>query len=242
MMRTETNRDIVKLLVQHGTALNIKNKDGKYPLQLALEAGKLDLIFEMRQQIKSIPGYQNVMGHSLKIDLKRYTPDQVRSFLDQLGLRQTITHLTFEGGNLNEVLQISGMVENLQGLAVPKYNMGIQGLTQIIAQHQHLVSLDASENNLGDNGIAMIAQGFKSLEELNVVRNIVTPVGAQALFSLPNLTSLSLRGNNIGDAGTQAIATSPQMANLTSLDLRDNYIGKDAQSMLRERFGNRVAF
>ena len=192
-------------MLQPGAALNIKNNDGKYPLQLALEAGKLDLIFEMRQQIKEIPGYQNVMGHSLKIDLKRYTPDQVRSFLDQLGLRQTITHLTFEGGNLNDVLQISGMVQNLQWLAVPKYNMGIQGLTKIIAQHPHLVSLDASGNSLGDNGMAMIAQGLKSLEELNVAKNNVTLVGAQVLSTMQGLTSLNLMDNTISDAVKQQL-------------------------------------
>jgi len=84
---------------------------------------------------------------------------------------------------------------------------------------QALMALRAEEHDFS----------FRSLRSL-VVKNGDIPVEdlnrlLALLDMMPNLTHLTLGGNDIRDAGAQAIAGSPHLLHLTSLDLQLNNIG-----------------
>jgi len=76
---------------------------------------------------------------------------------------------------------------------------------------------EAHDFSFGSLRSLVVEKGYIPLADLNRFLSL--------LDMMPNLTSLDLQLNDIGDAGAQAIAGSPHLARLTSLNLRDNEIG-----------------
>jgi uncharacterized protein (TIGR02996 family) len=93
------------------------------------------------------------------------------------------------------------------------------------------------------------------LSVLAVVNSHIGDEGLLALAGCPHLTNLQTLAvpgptpscfhsrpsyGLIGDAGAQALASSPFLSRLTALDLRHNAISAEARQVLRERFGDQV--
>ncbi|KAJ7306016.1 hypothetical protein JRQ81_010382 [Phrynocephalus forsythii] len=112
---------------------------------------------------------------------------------------------------------------------------GFQKLARILDAFPALQHLDLDspdENEIGDEGVALLSKvlpHLPALETLNLSRNKVTDAGAETLAkglpSLPLLKTLSLYNNNIGDAGAEHLAKIlPQVASLRVLDIQCNKI------------------
>lgn len=81
-----------------------------------------------------------------------------------------------------------------------------------------ITALDLSENNLGDDGLALLA----------------------ACPRLGRLHTLTLQRTRPGERGLEALAASPHLTRLQRLDLRGNRLSPEAAGLLRGRFGDRL--
>jgi uncharacterized protein (TIGR02996 family) len=99
-------------------------------------------------------------------------------------------------------------------------------------------------NQVGDAGVrALVAAHAPRLTRLDLSGNTVGDAGAAALADslfLGRLVMLDLTGNQITDAGAGALAASPYAAGLAWLELAKNPISQAGQTLLRERFADRV--
>jgi hypothetical protein len=98
-----------------------------------------------------------------------------------------------------------------------------------------LCSLDLSNNKLGNDGVAALAEaGFGPLEYLNLKDNRVGAPGLIALAGAAwadSLRRLDLGGNLVLDTGMAALMSSPSLAGLESLDL--NVTGTSRDTVFR---------
>ena len=96
------------------------------------------------------------------------------------------------------------------------------------------IQCDLSGNQLNSDQFkkinTILLSKMNRLTSLNLRGNNIGDAGARAIANsqhLSKLTSLNLTRNNIGDEGAEAIAQSENIPNLTSLDLSSNNIGAE---------------
>ncbi len=92
----------------------------------------------------------------------------------------------------------------------------------------NLAHLDLSNTRLAADHIELLARGQWPLRHLQLARNEIRKVGAEALTSAafaPTLRVLDLRGCAISAGGVQALAESDALAGLRHLDLAENPVG-----------------
>jgi Ran GTPase-activating protein (RanGAP) involved in mRNA processing and transport len=86
-----------------------------------------------------------------------------------------------------------------------------------------LKELTLDDNEIGDRGVQALAVSgvLRGVTTLILCSNSIGPLGAQTLaaLDLPELHTLRLGFNPLGDEGIEALAASPGLANLCSLDL-----------------------
>ncbi|HWG45415.1 MAG TPA: TMEM43 family protein [Gemmataceae bacterium] len=110
---------------------------------------------------------------------------------------------------------------------------------------RRLEELSLAYNNIGDDGFKALAAwpGLARVQKLNLRENKAGWSGVKALASSPHLVGLKeldLSKNDIGLAGAQALAGSPVLRTLKYLWLHEAGLTKDAEELLRERFGEVV--
>ena len=179
------------------------------------------------------------IGPAGALALGNYLRDNPIPGLTYLGLRRNnIGDVGVEGlaQHLPANLQAINLAENNIGDA------GAQALAPHLPAT--LTVLYLGSNNIGDVGVEALAQHLPaSLKELDLYNNNIGDAGVQALAShLPaNLTYLTL-GNNISDVGIQTLIQHlPELPNLTSLGLEGNNIGDaGAQALRNAGFRNMI--
>ena len=102
-----------------------------------------------------------------------------------------------------------------------------------------LLSLNLTSNNIGDDGIRVLAESpyLNRLLRLDLEHNSIGTAGCRSLASAPfiaSLTVLNLAYNEIGDEGACALAESTRFAQGLELDLRNNGIGDSGARALAE--------
>lgn len=120
-------------------------------------------------------------------------------------------------------------------------DVGVKALT-VSPSIRQLEELSLAYNIIGDEGVKALASwpGLAKLRKLNLRNNKATWAGVKALASSPHLLGLQeldLSKNDIGLAGAQALASSPVLRTLKYLWLNEVELTSDAESLLRERFG-----
>jgi GTPase SAR1 family protein len=123
------------------------------------------------------------------------------------------THAIFLTGVLPEMVPELCRGPSLRMLAILVFRLSALDITAIALRHNALSSLCLWDNAIGARGAGVIAETFSAL---------------------PALSSLDLRGNNIGDDGARAIAD--KLSALSSLDLSFNNIGDDGVRAIADRF------
>jgi hypothetical protein len=98
--------------------------------------------------------------------------------------------------------------------------VGMRALFDGKTRFQHLWELEASDNKLGDDGVAAIAASacFKSATGLYLSNVGMTDKGAKALAASPHLRklrTLNVDGNKLTAAGVTALKKSPNLAKCT---------------------------
>jgi hypothetical protein len=127
--------------------------------------------------------------------------------------------------------------EHLQKLCLRNAGIGPSGAEALARSHllARLGWLDLSVNPLGDAGASALttATFAASLTRVSLERCAVGPAGVAALASaMPNLISLGLAGNPIGDEGARLLAGCPQLVQLEELKLSGCGIGTDGATAL----------
>ncbi len=90
---------------------------------------------------------------------------------------------------------------------------------------------------LGNTEARAITKNLPNLKSLSLSINLIGEAGTKAIAeNLPNLNSLDLSNNSIGDAGAKAIAEN--LLNLDSLDLSNNSIGDAGAKAIAENLPN----
>jgi hypothetical protein len=85
---------------------------------------------------------------------------------------------------------------------------------------------------------------LKNLRQLDLSRNPVSNLGAEAIAQSPHLADLeglSLRETHVGNSGALALVASPHLQKLQWLIL-PTLVGEEVRERLRARFGGRVTF
>jgi Leucine-rich repeat (LRR) protein len=100
--------------------------------------------------------------------------------------------------------------------------IGDEGIKSIIENLEDLIFLDVSGNKISDNGVENIADKLKKLEWFFIDRNCISAKGAKSISKLPNLTSLKIANNYIGNDGIRGIAKNAKK--LTQLNVSYNKI------------------
>ena len=95
-----------------------------------------------------------------------------------------------------------------------------------LALNQTLTTLTLDENGVGAE------VHFRDPHESAGIGDAGGVALAAGLAANSSLRALSLRANEIGDAGASAFAESLKNAALTKLDLRDNHISESARTRL----------
>lgn len=117
---------------------------------------------------------------------------------------------------------------------------GIKAITKAIAQNTTLQSLSYQASIIGRNDaldIASMLQFNKTLKSLTLYGCAIDNIGAnniaKAVFNHESLTLLSLRANEIGDKGAEALSGN---TTLLEIDLsKNNDISVDAMETIRQR-------
>ena|SRR6266545_201991 len=144
-----------------------------------------------------------------------------------------------DGGQLAGELARLARPPRLKKLDLSGNQLRAQALAPLVASEAvaAVEDLDLSDNNLGADGVAVVAGGnFPALHSLHLLRTRPQEGGVNALAAadfFPDLRSLSLGGNNLGPAAAFAIASGPA-ENLRVLDLRENRIGDRGATSLAE--------
>ncbi|NBO92884.1 MAG: TIGR02996 domain-containing protein [Planctomycetia bacterium] len=107
-----------------------------------------------------------------------------------------------------------------------------------------LRSLMLWSNRISDSGLRIfVAKPPPQLDTLDLSSNVIGDVGAAALADAPacgRLRRLNLRSNRIGSAGALSLARSPYATTLAHLYLTNNPLGFEGSAALRMAFGDRV--
>ena len=118
---------------------------------------------------------------------------------------------------------------------IPKNDLGSASMSHVSAflskSGSNLTEVGVSDNSIGDEGLAKLAVGLKqckALESLSLENTHLTPASGPILRDvvscLPQLKSLQVARNNLGDSGLQQLAGGLQLDKCPSLrvvDLRD---------------------
>jgi len=124
---------------------------------------------------------------------------------------------------------------NLLSLRMPMNFIGSEGLEHLVSfltdRRCPLVELDLSDNDLGDEGCAILSEVLKfnrSIHTLKLADNDISDVGlseiVQSLRSNTTLRHLNLSGNQISDQGVEALCNILPESSLKTLDLSSNRI------------------
>jgi hypothetical protein len=100
-----------------------------------------------------------------------------------------------------------------------------------------LRTLHLYRNQLGVEGMEVLASSGADLASLNVCFNGLGAQGARALVRSPRLRNLELLHiglNSLGDAGFEALASCEALANVRELNVRVNELGpKSLEALVR---------
>jgi Ran GTPase-activating protein (RanGAP) involved in mRNA processing and transport/hemoglobin-like flavoprotein len=123
-------------------------------------------------------------------------------------------------------------------LEVRRTGLSAEALAEIVkGGHRSVVSLDASHNSLGAEGIEHLSR----IPEISTLRNVSmdgTWAGARGLGSLAssphlsNLLRLSINSNDVGDEGLVIFGTRSVLTGLEELSLADNGISVEGAAAL----------
>lgn len=143
-----------------------------------------------------------------------------------------ITQIRIEGRDIQPQFEIINKLSNLSNIGIESlilkesclqpYNIGSLEFYKMT----NLISIDLSHNNIGDDGIKIIANhDYSELIELNLTCNNITHIGADYLSSgkLSQLKKLNLSHNNIIDTGAYYLSNG-NFYDLVCLNLEENFI------------------
>uniref|UniRef100_A0A7S3LNN3 Uncharacterized protein n=1 Tax=Aplanochytrium stocchinoi TaxID=215587 RepID=A0A7S3LNN3_9STRA len=162
-----------------------------------------------------------------KLDLKHTfaTPDRIL-ILDS-SAAETLDDLKFQGTESNKYVRTPN----------------VELVVKILMEEPSLVTLNLSENKIGDSGIEKLANALKintTLMHLDLNSNRIGPVGAKCL-AIPlkstsfRLVTLNLQCNFIGDDGCSSVSEMLKTnSNLAKLDLSFNKITAASAKKLAE--------
>lgn len=149
----------------------------------------------------------------------------------------------FTGDSLWQICQ--GLKHNraLQRLFLVNTEVGAEGAAHIsdMVSTSCLRELHLAENDLGDDGVAILAKGVlsnTSLRLLDIRANGVTSTGAMSLQGMISrsqfLSALCLANNELGDLGAAALARGLQRSTcvLRQLDVSENQIEAPGAAIL----------
>ena len=123
------------------------------------------------------------------------------------------------------ILFVNGYLGGLRQLDGDHNHFGPEGLHALLEKKpQQLHTLHISNNDLGDEGAAHLAESpaSETLQEVDLSQNGLGPHGAQALTEskyLRNLLVLRLNDNPIGKQAAAALACSPLGKRLAVLEV-----------------------
>ena len=229
IMKSKEFSGPVNLLVENGARIDIQNNQGKYPLQLALESGKIEFSENLIISIKATANYKQFMGNTLKIDLphdqaqKNERVNKINNFLASFDLMETVTHLIFDLGTKPIINQMCRKFPNLKGLTIQINNMRTGSIVDIVKANPSLTYLDISNNSLLENDIIQITAALKDLEELFLEGTKISAASLSAISKLNKLRTLDISSTSIRD-GLENLSN---LANLRNLEISNNNIGLD---------------
>ena len=119
-----------------------------------------------------------------------------------------------------------------------------QLMEELNAGFKSLQKLNINDNDIGDDGALILAEGLKfhcSLQELDLASNKITTTGVTALMhSACPLRRLNLSSNNIGDDGAREVADKLKYIFLQELNLTQCDIGIDGAEALADAIASDV--
>ncbi len=131
-------------------------------------------------------------------------------------LLEALTHLNSKGFRLLHLTDLDlGVNQNLCTPLLEKMLMGFSRLAP------NLVTLHVMNCGFGGEQARIISLTMPQLTTLNIGGNNIGDAGAESISRMPQLTTLDIGANNIGDAGAESIS---HMPHLTTLIIRNNLI------------------
>lgn len=128
-----------------------------------------------------------------------------------------------------EELVASEHLGNLSSISLFGNHLSGRAAAAIASAWPALRRLYLGQNNLGDEGIAALAQPERRLFELDLHRNQIKTAGIERFARSPprELVSLRLSINEIGGAGLAELARSPAVSRIERIAVSNNRIGAD---------------
>lgn len=194
---------------------------------------------------------------------KECTPEDISAFWKKLGKPEadvpatkeiTVSAMSEDDADVLTEILYAELVPNLERLIVRGNRLGDEATVEIVtaAAHLHkLRELDVSDNDLTDEGVAMVGADLGSevpaeLRALRLTGNQFGVVGMQSLAvglasGVHNLEELNLDRTGMASDGARVLAKAfakGSLAKLRSLHLQNNRIGDDGLTALTTGFGS----
>jgi serine/threonine protein kinase/hemoglobin-like flavoprotein len=190
--------------------------------------------------LASLIGTPQLTGLSfLRIAQNGLTPSGI-SLFDGSALQLEMLDLSNNPLGAQGVTQLSAAINKVRVNRLIAQHISISGefMGELVKSGRgNIVCLDASNNDLGIDGIESLSRTAESvsIRDLSLDRTWSGAEGVKAIVSSPNMINiikLSISSNQIGDSGLMELVSRTGLTNLQDLSIQDNRIGGEGAAIL----------